>query len=471
MSVNLPAALDSERAILGGVLLSRSVLSEISPVVEQADFHHPAHAAIFGAMRALDDAGAPIDFLSVYGRMQSDGTAHRLAALGGEAYFVELTGAALVDGVGWHARRVRAKAERRRWVELAQGIVAKGLGEGEDDEFFAAAEGLMSGMQGGGGTDDYRTIRQVLKSTHAIVEERYDRKRMITGVPAGFEQLDERTGGFQPGHLIVVGGRPKMGKTAIAMNCVQHATGPACRIPALVFSLEMGETELGARLASAQGGVDSQRLRNGFLEQVDWIHFAKACGELAEAPIHVYDRPATFPRLRSLARRWRAREAPQGLGVIVVDYLGLIASDPGRPRGMSREQEISNWSRGFKLLAKELGVPVILLAQLNRELERRPDKRPVMSDLRDSGAIEQDADMVLFVYRDEVYNAQTPHQGIAELIIGANRHGPAGTVFLRFEGEFTRFSDIPLSAVPQPEPKPYRPRRAHGARYSPGDDA
>ena len=469
MSVNLPAALDSERAILGGALLSRDVLAEISPLVEPADFHHPVHAAIFAAMLSLDAASAPVDFLSVYGRMESDGTAHRLAALGREGYLASLTSEALTDGAGWHARRVRAKSQRRRWVEIAQGIVSRGLGDGEDDEFFAAAEGLMSGMQAGGGGDDYRTIRQVLKSTYDLVEDRYSNKRMITGVPSGFEQLDERTGGFQPGHLIVVGGRAKMGKTALAMCSVQHAAGEGQRLPCLVFSLEMGETELGARLASSEGGVDGQRLRNGFLEQADWIHFARACGSLADAPIHVYDRPATFPRIRSIARRWRAREAPKGLGLIVVDYLGLIQSDPNRPKGQNREQEISAWSRGFKLLAKELGVPVILLAQLNRELERRPDKRPVMSDLRESGAIEQDADMVLFVYRDEVYNAASTHRGIAELIIGANRHGPAGMVYLRFEGEYTRFSDVALSSVPPPEQS--RPRRAAGARYAPGDDA
>lgn len=475
MTATLPAAVDSERAVLGGILLSPRAFADVAGIVTGAEFYHPANQAVFEAMEACDAAGSPIDPVSIHAAMEQADTAHRLRALGGEAYFATLTADAIVDALPWHARRIRAKADRRRWIETVEQIRAAGYGSEDDAEFFDHAERSVAALSLRGADVEYRHIKAVLREAYRHVEERAKRKQAVTGVPSGFELLDEQTGGFQPGQLIVIGGRPKMGKTALAMATVENAgLGRNCNgvvVPSMVFSLEMVDEELGTRMVSSSGGIEGARLRNGLLEQGDWIKFVRSAGELSEAPIHVYDKPATFARIRSVARRWRMKETdPAKDALIVVDYLGLIASDARKDKGSNREQEIAAWSRGFKALAKELRVPVLLLAQLNRGVEARSDKRPMMSDLRESGAIEQDADLVLLVYRDEVYNAESQWRGIAEIIIAAGRHAPAGMVPLRFDGRYTRFSDCAAGDVPQPKPKTQQKRnqRPYSARYAVG---
>jgi replicative DNA helicase len=474
-----PHSLEAERAVLGGILLAPKQLAEVAAHASPADFYHPSHAAVFEAMQALDAAGIPLDAITVAQQLSANRDGHKLRALGGEAWAAELTSAVVTtENLGYHARIVHGKALVRRLIEASQAIAAAGYADPEAAEYIADAEKQVSAiaMDAAGGAAEYKHIRTVLKDTFASVEKRYEQKQVVTGVPWGWEALDTLTGGMHPGQLLIVGGRPKSGKTSLAMGAVEHATTGAninrAQVPTLVISLEMVAEELGTRLASSHGGIDGTRLRNGFLEQGDWIRFARSAGELSKAPLHVFDGSATFSRIRSMARRWRARETKPGeLALLVVDYLQLIASD-SRGKNWNREQEVAGWSRGFKQLAKELGIPVLLLAQLNRDADKRTDKRPIMSDLRESGAIEADADLVLLVYRDEVHNADSPLKGIAEVIIGAGRHVPTGTVHLRFQGEYTRFSDCPPGDVPAREPKRQGRRNGyHRGTYTPDPEA
>lgn len=474
----LPWSSDAEQSVLGGILLHGRVLPEVSGVATEADFFHPAHVAIFAAMVALDAAGRPVDSVTVAEQMRTDDTFHRLRALNGESYFAELTSAVVtVENIAFHARIVHGKALVRRLIASAHQIAATGYGDyGDAEEYIADAERQVSAiaMDAAGGQADYKPIRNVLRQAARTVEARYDRKQAVTGVPWGFEALDAITGGMQPGQLIVLGGRPKQGKTALVMNAVERAllgqNANGTRHPVLVISLEMTDEELVLRMTSARGGVEGQRLRTGYLEQGDWIRFSRAAGEIAESRLHIFDGTATFSRIRSMARRWRARETePTEDALLVVDYLQLIASAE-RGKNWNREQEVAGWTRGFKLLAKELRIPIALLCQLNRGVEQRSDKRPVMSDLRESGAIEQDADLVLLAYRDEVYNADSPMKGIAEVIIGAGRHVPTGTVHLRFAGEYTRFSDCTAGDVPSPSKPARRGYRGNGYTRTPSEE-
>ncbi|HSI05027.1 MAG TPA: replicative DNA helicase, partial [Myxococcota bacterium] len=268
------------------------------------------------------------------------------------------------------------------------------------------------------------------------IEKLYERKELVTGVPTGFQDLDKMTAGFQPSDLIIIAGRPSMGKTAVALNIAQYAAVHQ-KVPALVFSLEMSKEALVMRMLCSEARIDSQRMRGGFLNSTDWPKLARAAGALAEAPMYLDDTGAiSVLEMRAKARRLQAE---RGLGLIMVDYLQLMR---GRTSNEGREREISEISRGLKALGKELKVPVIALSQLNRSLEQRQDKRPMLSDLRESGAIEQDADVICFVYRDEYYNPASPDKGVAEFIIGKQRNGPTGTVRLRFFNEYTKFENL-----------------------------
>lgn len=445
----LPWSQDAEMSVVGGILLHPAAFVQVADLVQPEDFYHPAHAAIFEAMVALDHASKPIDAITVAEQMKASDTLHKLRAFHGESYFAELTSAVVtVENIAFHARIVRGKSTVRQLIEAAQEIAAHGYGEyGDVEEFIDKAERavfeIAQRTERGGAESVVKILGRAIKA----IEKRYDRKQAITGVPSGYSRLDAMTSGFQPADLIIIAGRPSMGKTALVMNAVQNAA-IEFGVPCLVFSLEMSKESLVERLLCAEARVDSQRLRGGFLEQRDWIHLTKAATRISEAPIQIDDTGApTILDIRAKARRWRSDssifKSADTHGVIVVDYLQLIhgRASSGREE-FSREREISEISRGLKALAKELRVPIIALSQLNRAVEARGDKRPMLSDLRESGAIEQDADVIAFVYRDEVYNKESSDKGVAEVIIGKQRNGPVGTVRLKFLNEYTRFENL-----------------------------
>ena len=444
----LPHNIEAEESVIGGVLLSPKAFQQVVEHVAVEDFYHPTLGAIFQAMIDLDEAGKPIDALTVAEQMRASDSFSRLRAFNGEAYLAELMNKVVtVENIAFHGRIVRGKATARRLIEAAQEIAARGMGEyGDVDEYIDSAERSIFEIAQRSQRSSYEPIRKILGVTIKAVEKRYDRKQAITGVPSGYPKLDAMTAGFQPGDLIIIAARPSMGKTSLVMNAVQNAA-IMYGVPSLVFSLEMSKESLVERLLCSESQVDSTRLRGGFLEQRDWINLTKAASRISEAPIWIDDAGApTLLEIRAKARRWRSDpnifKSPEQHGVMVIDYLQLIAGRPAGGRDQNREREISEISRGLKALAKELRIPVIALSQLNRAVESRSDKRPQLSDLRESGAIEQDADLIAFIYRDEVYNKETEDKGVAEVIIGKQRNGPVGTVRLKFLNQYTRFEHL-----------------------------
>ena len=412
------------------------------------DFYHPAHQAIFEAMIELDTSGKPIDQITVAEQLRATDRFNVLRSFEGEAYFTELTSAVVtIENIAFHARMVRGKATVRRLIEAANEIAAHGYGEyGDVEEFIDRAERSIFEIAQRSARSSFEPIKSVLKEAIKALEKRYERKQAITGVPSGYAKLDAMTAGFQPSELVIIAARPSMGKTSLVMNAVQNAA-IEFGVPALVFSLEMSKESLVERLLCSESRVDSTRLRGGFLDQRDWVNLMRAASRIHEAPIWIDDTGApTLLEIRAKARRWRADSnifnKPDMHGIIVIDYLQLIQGAPQKSREANRQQEISEISRGLKGLAKELRVPVIALSQLNRAVESRSDKRPQLSDLRESGAIEQDADVIAFIYRDEVYNKETTDKGIAEIIIGKQRNGAVGTVRLAFLNQYTRFENL-----------------------------
>jgi replicative DNA helicase len=442
----LPHNLEAEISVIGGILLYPKGFHQVADAVEPEDFYHPTHAAIYQAMIDLDAASKPIDSLTVAEQMRASETFGKLRAMNGEAYFAELTSAVVtVENIAFHARVVRGKATARRLIEASQEISAKGYGEyGDVDEYIDDAEKAIFEISQRTLRKSYEPIKKALEVTIKALEQRYDRKQLITGVPSGFHKLDAMTAGFQPSDLIIIAARPSMGKTSLVMNAAQNAA-IEFKVPVLVFSLEMSSGSLVERLLCSESRVDSTKLRAGFLDQRDWINLTKAASRISDAPISIDDSGApTLLEIRAKSRRWRADsnvfKSPDQHGVIVIDYLQLIQGRPNKED--NRQREISDISRGLKALAKELRVPIIALSQLNRAVESRADKRPQLSDLRESGAIEQDADLIAFIYRDEVYNKETPDKGVAEIIVGKQRNGATGTVKLAFLNSYTRFENL-----------------------------
>ena len=443
----LPHSLDAERSVVGGVLMQPKAFHQLADLVEAQDFYHPAHAAIYQAMVDLDAASKPIDQITVAEQMRASDSLGKLRAFNGEAYFSELTSAVVtVENIAYHARHIRSKATARRLIEAAQEIAAKGYGEyGDAEEYIDEAERAIFEIAQRSQRTTYDPVKRILTGTIKSLESRYERKQAITGVPSGYHKLDAMTAGFQPSELVIIAARPSMGKTALVMNTAQNAA-IEFKIPVLVFSLEMSKESLIERLLCCESRVDSSRLRAGFLDSRDWINITKGASRISEAPIWIDDSGApTLLEIRAKCRRWRSDasifKAPGQLGMVVIDYLQLIH---GRPAGRehSREREISEISRGLKALAKELRVPIVALSQLNRGVESRTEKRPQLSDLRESGAIEQDADVIAFIYRDEVYNKESPDKGTAEIIVGKQRNGPTGTIRLAFLNQYTRFENL-----------------------------
>lgn len=432
-----PNDLQAERAVLGGILLQNDALNVVLDILTADDFYSEANAEIFRAMGALYASGQPVDTVTLRGRL---GTEARLQSVGGDDYLLSLTDTIpTIANIQAHAKLIREKAVVRRMITTCHEIAARGYGEyGEVEEFLDLAERSIFDIAKQRLRNPYEHINEVVTRTFEEITKAAERKERITGLPTGFDRLDKMTAGLHPGDLIIVAGRPGMGKTAFALNlglnaCTSRST------PVAVFSLEMPKEQLARRMLCSEARVDASRLRTGQLSREDWPKLINAAGMLAEMPIWIDDTPSiTIMELRAKCRRLRA---DKGLGLVVLDYLQLMRSG-GRTE--SREQEISEISRSLKALAKELEVPVIALSQLNRGVETRgsKDRRPQLADLRESGAIEQDADTILFIYRDEVYNRDSEDQGVAEIIIGKQRHGPTGITRSRFFNEYTRFENL-----------------------------
>ena len=438
-----PYSLEAEQSVLGGLLLDNAAWEKIADAVSDGDFYRADHRQIYRHISALIEDNKPADALTVAESLERSG---KLEEVGGQAYIGSLAvNTPSAANIRRYAEIVRERAIMRRLAGVGTDITdsvfnplgrsAKELLDNAEQQVFAIAEAGARGRQG------FHEIQPLLTQVVERIDTLYKRDNPsdVTGIPTGFNDLDRMTSGLQPGDLVVVAGRPSMGKTALALNIAEHVALSE-KMPVAVFSMEMAGTQLVMRMLGSVGRLDQHRIRTGSLNDDDWQKLTAAVGKLNEAPVFIDESGMLNPtELRGRARRLHRQQGGPGLGLIIVDYLQLMETGNSTE---NRATEIAEISRSLKAVAKELNVPVMALSQLNRGLEQRPNKRPVMSDLRESGAIEQDADLILFIYRDEVYNPETPDKGIAEIIIGKQRNGPIGTIKLTFLGQYTRFENF-----------------------------
>ncbi len=435
-----PSNLQAEESLLGAMLLSKDAIAVASEILSAEDFYKPAHGHIYDAIAALNGSGEPADPVTVAEELRRAGL---LDAIGGPAVLVHLQSATpATSNAQRYARIIEEHALLRRLIRVAGEIAEASYGLPEDvTKVVDHAESLVFQVAQRRVTDTMAPIHDLLDANLDRLEHLYERGEAITGSPTGFVDLDELTSGLQPNALYVLGARPSAGKTALGL-CIATNIALEADKPVLVFSLEMSQLELTQRMLCAEARVDSRKVRNGNLNESDWAKIAHATGRLAEAPIWIDDNPnLTVMEIRSKARRLKARIGD--LGLVVVDYLQLMT---GRSSAESRQVEVSEISRGLKILARELECPVLALSQLSRGLEMRSDKRPMLADLRESGSIEQDADVVMFIYRDEVYNPDSPDRGTAEIHVSKHRNGPTGMVRLAFLDHYTKFANMARGA-------------------------
>jgi replicative DNA helicase len=432
-----PHSLQAEQAVLGGLMLDNAAWDKVADRVSDEDFYRRDHRLIFQAIASLADRNSPFDAVTLSEWLEKN---QRLDDAGGLATLgslVQTTPSAA--NIQAYADIVRERSILRQLITVGNEIagsayVPEGRSSAElleqaEQQVFQIAEHGRRGKRG------FRKIQSLLGAAVDRIDQLFQQDEPITGVPTGFSDLDDMTAGLQPSDLIIVAGRPSMGKTTLAMNFAENAAIKH-QLPVAIFSMEMPGEQLALRMLSSLGHIDQHKIRTGKLDDDDWPRLTSAVSLLDSAPLYIDDTPALSPtEMRARARRLKREH---DLGMIVIDYLQLMQV-PGTRE--NRTNEISEISRNLKALAKELNVPVVALSQLNRGLEQRTDKRPVMSDLRESGAIEQDADVIVFIYRDEVYNEDSPQKGIAEIIIGKQRNGPIGSRFLTFRGQFTRFEN------------------------------
>lgn len=455
-----PHSLEAERSALGGVLVKPSAFDEMATVLTADDFLLPAHRDIFEAMLQLDQRRAPIDVISLGDELKNRGALARLE--NGQAYLIELANSVpTAENIVHYARLVQEKATLRRLIASCAEIQSRAYGEfGDYEEFLDEAERMVFQVAQKNRRENARPIGEVIQDVLDTIDARARERKEVTGVPTGFHKLDEITAGFQPENLIIVAARPGVGKTSWALNVASHAA-ISHKIPVLIFSLEMSKAELIERFLAGEARIDSNRMRRGLIEYSEWKNKIYPAGDrIRQAPILIDDSPAiNILEMRAKARRFRSdvryfpphKEGPPPHGLIVIDYLQLAHGLGGR-KDDSREREIAEISRGLKALAKELHVPIIAVSQLNRSVEKREDKTPQLSDLRESGAIEQDADIILFIHRDEMYNPDAGGHGKALLKIGKNRAGPTGEVDMTFIKEYTRFENY----APEDEEGPHQ---------------
>ena len=436
-----PQNIEAEQCVLGGILIEDGAILKVADTLSPRDFYREAHGIIYGAMLDLFGRSEPQDIVTVNNLLKSKG---QLDAAGGASYVAELTEVVPVaSNIEYYAKIVRDKAVLRRLIQASSDIATLCYEEpGEVDQIIESAESTIFEISQEKIRRAFYPLNGILKDSIKKVETLYENKNLITGVSSGFDELDHLTAGFQPSDLIIIAGRPSMGKTALALNIAQKAAIDN-DVTVAIFSLEMSREQLALRMLCSEARINAQSVRTGFLGEHDWPVLINAAGQLSEASIFIDDTPAaSVLEMRAKARRLKSEH---GLGLVIVDYLQLMR---GRGQSERREQEISEISRSLKAMAKELNVPVIALSQLNRKVEDRPHKKPQMADLRESGAIEQDADVIIFIYRDEVYNPgeDNPNRGKAELNVAKQRNGPTGTVQLAFISKYSTFANLSREA-------------------------
>lgn len=433
-----PHDLDAEESLLGAMLLSTDAVAIAIETCHASDFYKPSHGAIFSSIVSLFEAGEPVDAVTVADELRRAGD---LAQIGDPTALVALqANTPSLANAGHYARIVEEHALLRRLIGVASELSELGYSVPEDvTAAVDEAERLVFDLSERRTTDSVEALRALLGPSLDRIQEIHDRSTRITGTATGYVDLDDLLAGLQPASFTIVGARPAMGKTSLALGMVTHV-GTVLRRPALLFSLEMGHLELTQRILSSEAGVDAQRMRTGSLHDADWTRVGAAVSRLSESTVFIDENPhLTVMDIRARARRLKKAEGD--LGLVVVDYLQLMS---GRARAENRQVEVAEISRGLKILARELECPVVALSQLSRNLEARQDKRPMLSDLRESGSLEQDADVVLFIYREEVYDAEAPldRRGLAEVIVAKNRNGPTGSVRLAFLAQYARFDNL-----------------------------
>jgi len=431
----------AEQAVLGAIIIQNSVLLQILDILNSDDFFSPAHQYIFAAMQemAAQEPPVPIDELTLLSRLESK---QQLEQTGGVDYLNELSQKTPVaENAEFYARIVREKGQLRDIILTAHEVAKRGQeGSAENiSDFIADATERLQSIDERTRLKSYTLLKEILATNFEKLEKISESPENVTGVPTGFTELDDLTLGLQKGDLIILAARPSMGKTALAINIALYAAGHA-QIPSLFFSLEMPKEHIAMRLICSEAKVTNRKLMVGDLEQEDWDKLMEGTTRMMEAPLLVDDRSGINPNYIRQVIRQAKKEFPD-LGLVVVDYVQLMQSNLRNP---SREQEISEISRSLKGIAKEFSLPMVVLSQLNRGLERRTEKRPMMADLRESGALEQDADLILFIYRDEVYNPDTEDKGIAEISIAKHRNGEIGMKRLAFIGQYTKFANLAL---------------------------
>ena len=431
----IPSSLEAERSVLGGIFLKPDIFSEVIEIITSSDFYKMAHKLIFEVMQEIYGSGESIDPIIVMDRLKRK---DKFDDIGGEAIFYEIieevpTAANILT----YARIIKEKATLRKLGDIGTKIVEMTYEGYEDvDTILDKAEGMIFKVAESKESKDIVSLKEVVTNEFERLEQLLQNKGVTTGISSGFKHFDEMTSGFHPSDLVILAARPSMGKTAFALNLALNAAMKADK-GVLVFSLEMSSSQLLQRLLAIEAGIGLQKIRNGFLGEDDWGKLGIASGKLANAEINIADVPnVNVLEIRSIARRLKAAGK---LDMILIDYLQLIKGTSGKSD--NRQQEISDISRSLKGIARELDIPIIALSQLSRAPEQRADRRPMLSDLRESGAIEQDADMVVFLYRDDYYNDESEQKGITEVIIGKQRNGPVGTVNLKFFHEITKFGD------------------------------
>lgn len=467
MSARLPPQnLEAEQSILGGLMLDREALDQVGDMLTFEDFYKPAHGKIFDAIKDLHSKGQPIDIITVTNTLQARGD---MDVAGGPEYLVSLLDKTISSAnITSHAKIVREKALLRKLIQTNGQLIERAynqefldvesfIDQAETEIFKIGENKTQSGLVGS---------MEIVKASIQKIEELYKRKADVTGLATGFTELDKMTAGLHPGELTIIAARPSMGKTAFSLNIAQHIALRQKKTVAY-FSLEMGKESMMMRMLSAESKVSMGEIRNGRIQDSAWPKLISAASALSESSIFIDDTPGISPfEIRSRARRLKAEH---GLDMILIDYLQLMSL---KTKTDSREREVAEISKGLKTISKELQVPVIALAQLNRGVEGRSDRRPMLSDLRESGSIEQDADVIMMLYRDDYYDKEDPDkQGHAEVIIGKQRNGATGTVKLRFDAKYNRFRDAEGGEVSGSAPPPQAPPPMPGARpknFAPG---
>jgi len=431
-----PHNIEAEQAVIGAIFLEPEAFSAASELLRPDDFYRAGHQRIFQVMTTLSDRGEPIDLVTVTTLLSSNQV---LDEVGGVSYLTDLASSVpTAANISHYSKIVEEKALLRRLIRTATDIVTTSFEKESDvDDVLNEAEKNILEVSGRTNAGSFKAIKDVLIEVYDNIEELHQNSGAVTGIPTGYRDLDKITSGFQRNDLIIIAARPSVGKTAFALNIAQNVATKTEESVA-IFSLEMGADQLVSRMLCAEGNIDSQRLRTGNLESDDWGKLTMAMGSLSNAGIYIDDSPGI--RVSEIRSKCRRLKQEHGLGMIIIDYLQLIQGSGNSQE--NRQQEVSEISRSLKGLARELEVPLIALSQLSRGVEQRQDKRPMMSDLRESGSIEQDADIVGFLYRDDYYDSESEQQNIIEIIISKQRNGPTGTVELAFVKEYNKFVDL-----------------------------